>query len=89
MAVDDDPNVSKSPMSAVDSQEDESGESESEESLDPAPIHDRNPDDMSDSPGTESGTTLILPGVKRTVYFPPTPPEDESMSSDDEEEEGG
>ena len=86
-----DPNASKSPMSAVDSQEDESGESESEECVDPALIHDRNPDDVSDFSTTdESGTTLVLPGVKRTHVFPPTPPADEPMSSEsDEEEEGG
>ena len=83
-----DPNASKSPMSAVDTDE-ESGESESEECLDPALMDDRNPDDLPDTHSTESGTTLILPGVKRTVLFPPTPPADEPMTSDDEDQEGG
>ena len=85
-----DPNASKSPMSAVDSQE-SAGESETEESLDPALVFDRNPDDLSDSPDTpttESGTTLILPGVKRTLYVPPPLPPDDLMSSDDEDQEG-
>eukprot|EP00435_Cladocopium_sp_Y103_P048336 s3204_g14.t1 len=81
-----DPMASKSPMSVVDSQEDESGESKSEECVDPALVFDRNPDDLSDSPTTESGTTLVLPGVKRTLVFPPTrtPTTDEPMTSDDE-----
>ena len=77
-----DPHASKSPMSVVDSDTEDS-----EKEIYP----DRNPDDGT----SESATTLIMPGVKRTVLFPPSPPAipdvpspppiDDDMSSEEED----
>ena len=67
------------------------GDSDSEDS-DEEVYPDRNPDDGT----SDSSTTLILPGVKRTLVFPPSPPvapcvpspphiDDDDMSSDQED----
>ena len=55
--------ASKSPLSPVDSQEDQEMEESESEEVDPHLLHDLNPDDVSGlSDSDASGDTLMLPG---------------------------
>eukprot|EP00435_Cladocopium_sp_Y103_P039375 s919_g10.t1 len=54
--------ASKSPLSPVDSQEDQEMEESESEEVDPHLIHDRDPDDVSGFDSDDSADTLMLPG---------------------------